>query len=313
MANFTALAAARQAVLAARGWDVRSDGLIGAPLVTIVVGEEAHASVHKALGLLGFGRNRAVVAPADGEGRIQPRALPSIEAPAIVCLQAGNVNSGAIDPAPEIVPWAREHDAWIHVDGAFGLWAAAAPGRTSLVAGFDAVGSWALDCHKWLNVPYDSALAFVRDPEPLRAAMAMSADYLVAGEARDPFDFTPEASRRMRAMEVWAALRSLGREGLAELIERNCRQAARFAQGFRDAGYQVLNDVVLNQVVVSFGPGDRTTRVVEAVQNDGTCWCGATRWRGTSAMRVSVSSWATADEDVERSLVAIIRIADSTR
>ncbi|HWS53469.1 MAG TPA: pyridoxal-dependent decarboxylase [Pyrinomonadaceae bacterium] len=311
MANFTALAAARDDVLGRFGWDVEAEGLFGAPPVKVVVGAEAHPTLLKALGMLGLGRGRPVTVPADGQGRMRAGALPpmSKSEPTIVCIQAGNVNTGAFDPAGEVCAAAREAGAWVHVDGAFGLWAAASPARAHLAAGFAEADSWATDAHKWLNVPYDSGLAFVRRPETLRAAMAISAAYLPEGEAREPMRYTPEASRRARGVEVWAALRSLGREGLADMIERNCRFAARFAEGFRVAGYDVFNEVALNQVLVSFGDAEATRRVVAGVQAEGTCWCGGTLWQGRAAMRVSVSSWATTEEDVERSLDAILRVA----
>lgn len=311
MANFTALAAARHAVLAKVGWDVEAQGLSGAPPVTVVVGAEVHPSVLKALGLLGLGRNRVVTVPVDGQGRMRAEALPPLSGPSIVCIQAGNVNTGAFDPATEICRRAHAAGAWVHVDGAFGLWAAAAPARAHLAAGVGEADSWATDAHKWLNVPYDSGLAFVRDPEALRAAMAVSAVYLPAGESRD--HYTPEMSRRARGVEVWAALRSLGRAGLADLIERTCRHAARFAEGLRAAGYQVPNDVVLNQVLVSFGDAETTRRVIAAIQTDGTCWCGGTVWQGHVAMRISISSWATTESDVERSLEAMLRVAAAQR
>jgi len=313
MANFSCLAAARHAVLTRAGWDVESDGLFGAPPVTVVVGAEAHSSVFKALGLLGFGRRRVVAVAADGQGRMRADALPPLAGPTIVCLQAGNVNTGAFDPAAEIVPRAREAGAWVHVDGAFGLWAAAAPARAPLVAGMAGADSWATDAHKWLNVPYDSGLAFVRDGKALRAAMAITADYLPTSATRQPDNYTPELSRRARGVEVWAALRSLGRSGLADLIERDCRHAARFADGLRAAGHAVLNDVVLNQVLVAFGDDATTRRVIAGVQQDGTCWAGGTVWQGRAAMRISVSSWATTEADVERSLAAIVRVADAQR
>lgn len=311
MANFTALAAARNAVLNQFGWDVEADGLFNAPEVQVVIGAEAHPTLLKALGMLGLGRKRLVSVPVDEQGRMRADAMPAFSksVPAIVCIQAGNVNSGAFDPAVEICEAAHEAGAWVHVDGAFGLWAAASPERAHLVKGFAHADSWATDAHKWLNVPYDSGLAFVRHPERLRAAMSISAVYLPEGQTREPMHYTPEASRRARAVEVWAALRSLGREGVADLIERNCRYASRFAEGFRAAGYQVHNEVALNQVLVSFGDAETTRRVIEGIQADGTCWCGGTVWQGHTAMRVSVSSWATTDEDVERSLDAMLRIA----
>ena len=310
MANFCGLAAARHRVLKNAGWDVEADGLFGAPPIRVIVGEEAHASLFKALGMVGFGRQRVVRVPVDSQGRMRPGAMPAISGPTIVCLQAGNVNTGAFDPAHEIIPRAHEAEAWVHVDGAFGLWAKASPARAHLMSGYADADSWATDAHKWLNVPYDSGLAFVRDPESLRAAMATSAAYLPSpSERRDPAQFTPEASRRGRGIEVWAALRSLGRAGLANLIERMCRHAQRFAEGLRAAGCQILNEVVINQVLVSFGDEATTRRVVEAIQREGTCWCGPTVWQGQTAMRISISSWATMEADVERSLAAIIRIA----
>jgi glutamate/tyrosine decarboxylase-like PLP-dependent enzyme len=308
MANFTGLAAGRHAVLRSAGWDVEADGLFGAPPITVVVGAEAHTTVHKALGLLGLGRKRVVTVPVDGQGRMRAGALPALAGPTMVCVQAGNVNSGAFDP-PEVIARAREAGAWVHVDGAFGLWAPASPARAHLFEGYALADSWATDAHKWLNVPYDSGLAFVRDAAALRAAFSIRAAYLVHATEFDPMDHTPESSRRARGIEVWAALRSLGRAGLRDLVERTCKHASRFAQGLRAAGYEVLNDVVLNQVLVSFGQPEMTRRVVTALQREGTCWCGGTEWQGRAAMRISVSSWATTDADVERSLEAMVRVA----
>jgi glutamate/tyrosine decarboxylase-like PLP-dependent enzyme len=309
MANFCALAAARHAVLARAGWDVEADGLCGAPPVTVIAGAEVHASVLKALGLLGFGRRRVVTVPVDDQGRMRADALPLLSGPTIVCTQVGNVNTGACDRVAEICARAHESGAWVHVDGAFGLWAAATPARAHLVAGVIEADSWATDAHKWLNVPYDSGIAFVRDATALRAAMAAPAAYLPASESRQPDHYTPELSRRARGVDVWAALHSLGRAGLADLVERTCRHAARFAEGLRAAGHEVLNNVVLNQVLVAFGDAAATRRVIAAIQADGTCWCGGTVWQGRAAMRISVSSWATTAEDVERSLAAMLRIA----
>jgi glutamate/tyrosine decarboxylase-like PLP-dependent enzyme len=313
MANFTGLAAARHAVLSQAGWDVEAQGLFGAPPITVVVGGEAHASLIKSLGLLGLGRDRVVQVPVDGQGRIRADALPRFAGPTIICIQAGNVNTGAFDPANEIIDQAHAAGAWVHVDGAFGLWAAAAPNRAHLMAGFAKADSWATDAHKWLNVPYDSGLTFVRDPNALRAAMSVSAAYLIASDTREPSHFTPELSRRARGVEIWAALRSLGRAGLADLIERDCRYAARFAAGLAAAGYPVLNDVVLNQVLVSFGDEETTRRVIAGIQSDGTCWCGGTVWQGHTAMRISVSSWATTEQDIEKSLDAMLRVAAEQR
>jgi glutamate/tyrosine decarboxylase-like PLP-dependent enzyme len=309
MANFACLAAARNALLARTGWNVEEQGLFCAPAITVVVGDEVHVSLLKALSMLGLGRARVVRIPADEQGRMRADALPPLDPRTIVCIQAGNVNTGAFDPAAAICARARPAGAWVHVDGAFGLWAAAAPARAPRMQGFAEADSWATDCHKWLNVPFDSGLAFVRNPDYLRAAMAVSAAYLQASDEREPAYYTPDASRRARGMEVWAALRSLGRSGLADLIERNCRLAARFAEGLRQAGYAILNEVVLNQVLVSFRDAGATRRVIAAIQRDGTCWCGGTEWHGQVAMRISVSSWATTEDDVERSLAAILRIA----
>lgn len=309
MANFTALAAARHAVLERAGWDVESDGLFGAPPVTVVIGEEAHATLYKILGLLGLGRGRVVTVPVDDQGRMRADAMPALAGPAIVCVQAGNVNTGAFDPIAAIAERARAADAWIHVDGAFGLWAAAAPDYARLLEGVADADSWATDAHKWLNVSYDSGIALVRNANALRAALSYGAAYLPVGATREPFHYTPESSRRARGVEIWAALRSLGRSGLADLVARNCRMAARMAGALRDAGYEILNEVVLNQVLTAFGDDDATARVVAAVQEDGTCWCGPTVWQGRAAMRISISSWATTDEDIDKSIAAILRIA----
>ncbi|MBV9482575.1 MAG: aspartate aminotransferase family protein [Acidobacteria bacterium] len=309
MANFTCLAAARGALLRRAGWNVEERGLFGAPELKVIVGGEAHVSVLKALAMLGLGRSRVSVVPADDQGRMRPDCLPELDDRSIICLQGGNVNTGAFDPAAEICSHAREANAWAHVDGAFGMWAAAAPGRSHLFRPFVEADSWATDCHKWLNVPYDSGLAFVREGTYLSDAMTISAGYLQTGATREPGRFTPEASRRARGVEIWAALKFLGRSGLAEMIEKHCRLAKRFADELNLAGYEVLNDVVLNQVLVSFGDDDLNQRVITAIQQDGTCWCGGTQWHGRSAMRVSVSCWATTEDDVDRSIKAMIRIA----
>ena len=313
MANFTCLAAARHALLQRAGWNVEEQGLFGAPPLTVVVGDEVHITALKAIAMLGLGRARVTRVPTDDQGRMRADQLPPLTDRTILCLQAGNVNTGAFDPMSSIIPRARDAGAWVHIDGAFGLWAAASPARAALVAGIDDADSWALDAHKWLNVPYDSGLAICRDRNALRGATAVSAAYLVQGAEREPCEYTPELSRRARGVDVWAAMSSLGRSGIAELIERNCRQAARFAHGLRDAGYEILADVVLNQVLVSFGDDDTTRRVIAGIQADGTCWCGGTVWHGRTAMRISVSSWATTDADVELSLAAMIRVAASVR
>jgi glutamate/tyrosine decarboxylase-like PLP-dependent enzyme len=308
-ANFSALAAARTALLKRAGWDVEEDGLFGAPPIHVVVGDEVHVSLLKALSMLGLGRSRVTRVPVDDQGRMRLDALPPLDDRTLVCVQAGNVNTGAFDPAGEICARAHEAGSWVHVDGAFGLWAAVSPLYAPLLAGASSADSWAIDCHKWLNVPYDSGAAVVREPEYLRTAMALSAAYLTSSGGREPFHYAPEASRRARGVELWAAMRSLGRGGLREMIERNCRQAKLFAERLHEAGFAILNDVVLNQVLVSFGSAEDTRRIITEIQNDGTCWCGGTEWHGHTAMRISVSSWATTDEDVERSVTAMIRIA----
>lgn len=309
MANFTCLAAARNAILARHGWDVESKGLFGAPPIPVIVSEESHVTVHKALALLGMGRDRVHVVPSDAQGRLTAAALPRLNEPSILCIQAGNVNTGAFDPIRAVCEAARETGSWVHIDGAFGLWAAASPSYAALMDGADLADSWATDAHKWLNVPYDSGLAFTRHPESAFRSMNLQAAYLHAGADREPCHYTPDASRRARGAEVWAALRSLGRTGLAAMIDRCCAHAARFAEGLSAAGFEILNEVVLNQVLVSFGDDDRTRRVIAAVQAEGTCWCGGTVWKGRAAMRISVSSWATTEDDVEKSLAAILRAA----
>jgi glutamate/tyrosine decarboxylase-like PLP-dependent enzyme len=313
MANFAGVAAARHRVMATAGWDVEADGLIGAPPIRVVVGEEAHASLFKALGLLGLGRATVERVPVDGQGRMRPDSLPLLDDRTILCLQAGNVNTGASDPFPPLIGAARQAGAWVHVDGAFGLWAAASPTVAIQVQGIGAADSWATDAHKWLNVPYDSGLVFVRNPADLEASFSAEASYLIQDAPREPMRFTPESSRRARGIEIWAALASLGRTGLADMVARCCRHARRFAEGLSSAGFEILNEVSLNQVLVSFGDDARTDEVVTAVQAEGTCWAGWTTWHGRRAMRISVSSWATTDEDVERSIEAIVKVGKTPR
>jgi len=309
MANFTSLAAARCALLGRQGWNVVEDGLFNAPPIEVVVGAEVHASLLKALNMLGLGRKRVILVEADGQGRMRAEKLPKLSVHTIVCIQAGNVNTGAFDPAATICDSAHQQGAWVHVDGAFGLWAGASPNYKHLLNGFERADSWATDAHKWPNASYDCGLAIVRDAEALRGSMGISAPYLSPGAGREPMYYTPEASRRARGVELWAALKSLGRTGLAELIERTCAHAKRFAAGFCAAGFDVLNEVVINQVLVSFGDPSKTREVIRRVQEEGTCWCGGTVWQGKTAMRVSVSSWATTEADVDRSLAAILRAA----
>lgn len=310
VANMTALAAARHAVLANVGWNVEADGLIGAPPITVLTGAEVHPSVTKSLGLIGLGRTRTHKVPVDDQGRMRVDLMPAITGPTIICAQVGNVNTGASDDVGAIVARVRGTGAWVHVDGAFGLWAAASPALSHLVPGVADADSWATDFHKWLNVPYDSGIAIVRDSHALQAAMAITAEYLPQDRAqRNPADFTPELSRRARGVDVWAAIASLGRDGVIAMVERTCRHARRFAEGLRAAGHEVLNDVVLNQVLVAFGDAARTERVIAALQAEGTCWAGITVWQGRTAMRISVSGWGTTDEDVEMSLNAMVRVA----
>lgn len=307
MANATCLAAARDQVLADAGWNSIDDGLIGAPHVDVVVGAEAHSTVFKALGVIGLGRDRVRRLPVNPQGAVDAVELPDLMGPAIVCLQAGNVNSGASDDFRRLIEWAREQGAWVHVDGAFGLWAAAAPERRHLVEGVGEADSWATDGHKWLNVPYDSGLALVRDPDTLRHTMGSTAAYL-PDSGRDSMHLSPQSSQRARGVVMWAALQSLGREGVADLVERCCRLAARFASLLSDAGIEVLNEVVLNQAVVAFGADATTDAVIAAVQADGRLWAGPTTWRGRRAMRLSVSSWRTTEDDIDRSAEAVIEL-----
>ena len=313
MANFTALAAARHKVLADAGWDVEADGLHGAPQVNLVLGAEAHVTIHTALRYLGLGTRQAKVVPADEQGRMIPSALEKTLAactgPTIVCAQAGNVNSGAFDALDEIAALSHAHGAWLHVDGAFGLWARASRHHAPLALGAELADSWATDAHKWLNVPYDCGVVIVRHASAHRDAMSVRAAYLehAAHAERDNFELVPEFSRRGRAIPVYATLRHLGRDGVEALVDRCCRHARMFADLLGgEADVEILNEVVLNQVLVRFRDSDETTReVVRRVQAEGTCWLGGTTWRGQAAMRISLSNWSTTDADVVRSAGAI--------
>ncbi len=315
MANFTALAAARHGVLRRAGWNVEEGGLPGAPAVNIVAGDEAHVTIHTSLRMLGFGLRSLRAVASDGQGRMRPEALAEvlrrISGPTIVCAQAGNVNTGAVDPMREIAAIAHQHGAWLHVDAAFGLWGRASRARRALLEGVDLADSWATDAHKWLNVPYDSGMAIVRDSAAHRAAMTVAAAYLeqTTGAERDSVDWVPDFSRRGRGFAIYAALRMLGRRGVEELVDRCCDHARRFAGILAgDPRVKILNDVVLNQVLVRFGDDDALTRAVIArVQGDGTCWLAGTTWHGMAAMRISVSNWSTTAEDVDRSAAAILR------
>ena len=318
MANFTCLAAARHEVLRKAGWDVEADGLCGAPRITVAAGEEAHATLLVALRMLGLGERNVLPIPADEQGRMIPsalkEALENVSGPLIVCLQAGNVNSGAFDPCAELVPLAKAKGAWVHVDGAFGLWGALLPELAAHTEGIGLADSWATDAHKWLNVPYDSGIAVVRNEAAHRASMTLKAPYYIAapGTVRDPSQWVPESSRRARVFPLYCALRSLGKNGLREMIARNCAQARLMASLLaEDPGIRILNDVVLNQALVRFIPprgGDAdafTRRVTAAVQEEGTCWSGGSVWKGMAAMRISVSNWSTTEEDIRRSAAAI--------
>lgn len=325
MANTTGLAAARHEVLHRAGWDVEADGLAAAPPVRVLAGAERHSTVDRALRFLGLGTNALVPVAVDDQGRMRvdalAEALRSTTGPTIVCAQVGNVNSGAVDPVGDIADAAHRVGAWVHVDGAFGLWAAASSRLGPLLAGVERADSWATDAHKWLNVPYDSGLVFCAHPRAHQAAMGVRASYLVHGDSgeRDEMDFTPEFSRRARGFPVYAAIRALGRSGIAELVDGTCALARMFADRLgADDGVDVLNEVVLNQVVVQFRAQDGdddclTRRVVERVQQDGTCWMSGTTWQGRAAMRISVSNWSTDEQDVSRSVDAILRCAGSAR
>jgi glutamate/tyrosine decarboxylase-like PLP-dependent enzyme len=314
-ANTVGLATGRHAVLAEAGWDVERDGLWGAPKVRVVASAERHATVDRSLRLLGFGGGIVEPVAVDANGAIDVGDLRRVlhgapSGPTLVCLQAGNVNTGACDNLRAACAVVREHGGWIHVDGAFGLWAAASPTTRGQVDGIELADSWACDGHKWLNVPYDSGFVFSAHPADHAAAASYTAAYLVgAGAVASPSDYVLESSRRARGFAVWAALRELGRDGVADLVDRCCRHARRFADGLRAGGAEVLNDVVLNQVLVGFGADARTDAVIDAVQRDGTCWLGGTSWRGRRLMRISVSNWSTTPADVDRSVAAILSCA----
>jgi glutamate/tyrosine decarboxylase-like PLP-dependent enzyme len=301
------------------GWDVERDGLQGAPEVTVVVGEERHETVDVALRFLGLGEARSLVVPADDQGRIRLDGLADTlgqagNNPLILCLQAGNVHSGAFDPFRDAVDLAHQHGAWIHVDGAFGLWATASAQYQHLVAGVEQADSWATDAHKTLNVPYDNGIAIVANAEAMYAALGAHAAYLIQDERPDPFSTVPEFSRRARGFTVWAALRSLGRNGVAEMVERFCARARRFAAGLSEMdGVRVVNDVVFTQVCVSFGPDEVTREVAERLLKDGTAWMTPSTWHGQAVLRISVSNWRTTDEDVDRTLAAVRRILAEVR
>lgn len=306
MANFTALAAARHQLLKNKGWDAEAKGLFGAPAINVIVGEEVHVSVLKALSMLGLGKDRVIRVPVDAQGRMVISEIAIDNEPTIICTQAGNVNTGAFDPIEDICALKKEN-VWVHVDAAFGMWAAATKGKKYLTKGIHHADSWATDAHKWLNVPYDCGVVFVRNKASIFSSMSATAAYLQSDTVREPFHYVPEMSRQARAIPVWAALKSLGKKGVAEMIERNCRQAVKFSELLKNTGFTILNDVVLNQVLVNFGDAVTTREVIELVQRDGVCWCGGTIWQGHTAMRISVSGWNTTDDDIQKSVESIIK------
>jgi glutamate/tyrosine decarboxylase-like PLP-dependent enzyme len=314
-ANTVGLAVGRHHVLAGAGWDVEEDGLLGAPPVRVVAGAERHATIDRSLRLLGFGNRVVEPVAADPNGAIDVHDLRRVlssgaPGPILVCLQAGNVNTGACDDLRSAIDVVREHGGWVHVDGAFGLWAAASPSTRHLIDGIEGADSWSCDGHKWLNVPYDSGFVFCAHPAEHAAAASYTASYLVgSGTVLSPSDFVLESSRRARGFAVWAALRELGGDGVTELVDRCCRHARRFAERLTAGGAEVVNDVVLNQVLVGFGSDARTDAVIHGVLQDGTCWLGGTTWRGRRLMRIAVSNYSTTTDDVDRSVDAILRVA----
>ena len=310
VANATCLAAARDTLLDRQGWDAQADGLFGAPPLQVVVGERAHSTLMKALGLVGLGRSRLVVVPSDAQGRMRPDRLPDVSGPVLVCAQAGEVNTGGFDPFGAIADWVEERSGWLHVDGAFGLWALADPSRRHLTSGLERADSWATDAHKWLNVTYDSGVALVRRPEDLRRTFAATAGYLPAADTFEAMHHTPQSSQRARQVEVWAVLRALGRDGVARLVADACAAAGAIAARLADGGLTVLNDVVLNQVLVRMVDGPTTEALLAAVQADGRVWCGPTRWDGQTAMRISVSSWRTDASTAALAADIILECAD---
>lgn len=308
MGNFTALATARHSLLSQLGWDVGKRGLFGAPEIQVVVGEEVHVSILKVLSLLGLGSDRIVRLPVDGQGRLRVDTFNFEDRPTIVCLQAGNVDSGAVDPLDQLIPLAKNKNAWVHIDGAFGLWAAASKKYSHLVKGLEKADSWSVDLHKWLNVPYDNGVTICRYPEQMRQAMSVTADYLPYGTP-GPYQFTPGLSRRARGIEAYAAMHHLGKSGVSSLVETCCKHAQNMANGLEKAGFRILNQVVLNQVIVDFGA--HTEQIISGIQKEGTCWAAGTKWHGKTAMRISISSWATTDQDIKASLNSIIAVANS--
>jgi len=312
LAGFTCLAAARSHLLNKQGWNVERQGLFGAPEINVIVSEEVHVTILKAFSMLGMGSERVIKILTDNKGRILIDKIPRPDGPAIICVQAGDVNTGCFDPISEIADKFKSDDIWIHVDGAFGLWVLVSEKLKHLAKGIEKCDSWSVDAHKWLNVPYDSGIALVKNAGALRQAMSVRTTYLRSTPGkRQPNEYTPELSRRARGIEIWTAIASLGRAGIAELVERCCAHAQKAAKRLSETGYEILNEVVINQVLVSFGSDEKTEKVIKAIQEDGTCWCGGTKWKGQTAMRISISSYATTEEDMDKSLDAMIRIAKS--
>jgi glutamate/tyrosine decarboxylase-like PLP-dependent enzyme len=313
VANASCLAAGRDALLARLGWDAQADGLFGAPAIEVVIGERGHSTVSKSLGLVGLGRERVTVVGADDQGRMRADLLPDVDGPVLVCAQAGEVNTGAFDPFDEIADWVSARSGWLHVDGAFGLWALADPGRAPLVAGLDRADSWAADAHKWLNVTYDCGIAFVRQPADLRRTFASVAGYLPPDAGFEAMHNTPQSSQRARQIEVWSVLRTLGRRGVADLVTGACEAATTIADRLRTGGLTILNDVVLNQVLARLVDGPTTEALIAEIQSDGRIWCGPTQWDGATAMRISVSSWKTGAADAAFAADVILDCADRIR
>lgn len=308
MANFCALAAARSSISQQHNWDVEANGLYGAPRIMVVVGEEVHGSLLKALSMLGLGSDRVVRVASDHNGRMRMDSLPPLDARTILCLQAGNVNTGGMDDGA-IISYAKSQGAWVHIDGAFGLWAGASEYKKHLTRGYAQADSWATDGHKWLNVPYDNGLVICRNGHHLRKAMSTQGDYLDQSGERIPYQYTPELSRRARAVDVWAAMRTLGKHGIDDLVTRTCVYAEFVAAQLTDAGYEILNEIETNQILVSFGTDEDTNRVIQTVQSEGTCWCSGTKWKGRVAMRISLSSAKTTELDIRYSVEAILKAA----
>ncbi len=314
VANASCLAAARDSLLATAGWDVQNDGMFGAPPIHVVIGAQAHSTLRKSLGLIGLGRDRVTIVPADDQGRILADQLPDVsmlDGPLLMCAQAGEVNTGAFDPFDRLADWLAGHDdAWLHVDGAFGLWAMADPARADLVRGLDRADSWAADGHKWLNVTYDCGIAFVNRDGALRRTFSAVAGYLPPESGFEAMHHTPQSSQRARQVEVWAVLRTLGRDGVAQLVKQACDCAVAIGERLSADGFDVLNEVVLNQVLVRYRDGATTERLLAAIQADGRIWCGPTQWQGETAMRISVSSWKTTADDAQRAADVIVECAE---